>query len=310
MMRRLGISSIALALVVLPATARAQIGGSGSIQGSILDASGAALPGATVTATHLSTGVDTVRQATGAGVYTVSPLAPGDYRVTVVLQGFQTFVQESVTVDALGVVGLNVTLKVGGITQEVTVSASPPMLRTADGRLGQTIRNDVYTALPLVMNTGGPARPDRVHVPDARRAVGRPLGQRDGRPGLHQRDLRRGRADHQRRGAGRGPQPVDGHLGRGHRSVPGRDQRHRRHVQRPGRVELRREVGHQPVPRQRLRVLPQQGAGQQGVLRRHQAGRQPARVRLHARRTAPPQPGVLLRRPTTAIAIAGRPSRG
>ena len=78
MMRRLGISSIALALVVLPAaTARAQIGGSGSIQGTILDASGAALPGATVTATHLSTGVETVRQATGAGVYTVSPLAPG-----------------------------------------------------------------------------------------------------------------------------------------------------------------------------------------------------------------------------------------
>ena len=61
--------------------------------------------------------------------------------------------------DALGVVGLNVTLKVGGITQEVTVSATPPMLRTADGRLGQTIRNDVYTALPLVMNTGGPRDP-------------------------------------------------------------------------------------------------------------------------------------------------------
>ena len=98
MMRRLGISSLALALVVLPATARAQIGGSGSIQGTILDASGAALQGATVTATHVSTGVDTVRQATGAGVYTVSPLAPGEYRVTVVLQGFQTFVQESVTV--------------------------------------------------------------------------------------------------------------------------------------------------------------------------------------------------------------------
>jgi len=93
MMRRLGISSMALALVVmLPALAASQIGGSGSIRGSILDASGAALPGATVTATHLSTGVDTVRQATGAGVYIISPLNPGEYRVTVVLQGFQTFV--------------------------------------------------------------------------------------------------------------------------------------------------------------------------------------------------------------------------
>ena len=160
MMRRLGISSMVLALVVLPSvTARAQIGGSGSIQGTVLDASGAALPGATVTATHAATGIVTSRQATTAGVYALSPLAPGEYRVTVTLQGFQTFVQEAVVVDALGVVGLNVTLKVGAITQEVTVSASPPMLRTADGRLGQTIRNDVYTALPLVMNTGGPRDP-------------------------------------------------------------------------------------------------------------------------------------------------------
>ncbi|MEO5821412.1 MAG: carboxypeptidase regulatory-like domain-containing protein [Vicinamibacteraceae bacterium] len=159
MMRRLGISSVALALVVLPVTARAQIGGSGSIQGTVLDASGAALPRATVTATHAATGIVTTRQATTAGVYTLSPLAPGEYRVTVMLAGFQTFVQEAVVVDALGVVGLNTTLKVGGVTQEVTVSASPPMLRTADGRLGQTIRNDVYTALPLVMNTGGPRDP-------------------------------------------------------------------------------------------------------------------------------------------------------
>jgi hypothetical protein len=107
----------------------------------------------------VGTGIATVRQATGAGVYNVSPLPPGEYRVTVALEGFQTFLQEAVIVDALGVVGLNVTLKVGGITQEVTVSATPPTLRTADGRLGETIRNEVYTALPLVMNTGGPRDP-------------------------------------------------------------------------------------------------------------------------------------------------------
>ena len=80
------------------------------------------------------------------------------------------------------------------------------------------------------------------------------------------------------------------------RSVPGRDQRHRRDVQRPGRLELRRQVGHEHVPRQRLRVLPQQGARHQGVLRRHEAGRQPARVRRHARRSDSQEPDVLLRR--------------
>ena len=80
--------------LVMATPASAQIGGSGSIQGTVLDASKAALPGATVTATHVATGVTTTRQATGAGVYTLSPLAPGEYRVTVTLEGFQTFVQE------------------------------------------------------------------------------------------------------------------------------------------------------------------------------------------------------------------------
>ena len=140
------------------------------------------------------------------------------------------------------------------------------------------------------------ARSDGVHVPDARRAVGRALGQRDGRAGFHQRHLRRRRADHQRRRPGRRPQPLVRHLGRSRRSVPGRDQRHGSDVQRPGCVELRRQIGDERVSRQRLRVLPQQGARLQVVLRGGQAGRQPARVRLHARRSDPAQPHVLLRR--------------
>ena len=145
--------------LLLPASSLAQIGGGGSIQGTVLDASKGALPGATVTATHVATGVATTRATSGAGVYVVSPLAPGEYRLTVTLDGFQTFVQEGLIVDALGVVGLNATLQVGGVTQEVVVTTAPPRLATADARLGQTLRNDVYTALPLVMNTGGPRDP-------------------------------------------------------------------------------------------------------------------------------------------------------
>src|SRR5262249_49684748 len=79
--------------------------------------------------------------------------------VEVTLDGFKTFVQERVVVDALGVVGLNPGLAVGGLTQEVTVSAAVVSLGTADARLGQTLRNEGYTSLPLVMNTGGPRDP-------------------------------------------------------------------------------------------------------------------------------------------------------
>ena len=120
---------IALAAAV---PAWAQIGGRGSIQGTVADASGGALPAATVTATHLGTGLATTRQTSSAGVYALSPLAPGEYRVTVTLDGFTTFVREPVVVDALAVVGLNVTLVVGAVTQEVTVSADTTYSTDAD----------------------------------------------------------------------------------------------------------------------------------------------------------------------------------
>jgi hypothetical protein len=159
MCRHTTLLAAAVLLLLVPSASTAQIGGGGSIQGTVLDSSKGALPGATVTATHVDTGVATTRQTTEAGVYVIAPLAPGRYRLTVTLDGFQSFVQEGLIVDALGVVGLNVTLQLGNVTQEVVVTAAPLPLATADARLGQTLRNEVYTALPLVMNTGGPRDP-------------------------------------------------------------------------------------------------------------------------------------------------------
>ena len=148
-----------VATLVLPSSAAAQIGGSGSIEGTVRDVSGGVLPGATVTATNVATGVVTTKPANAAGVFVLSPLPPGDYKFAVTLDGFKTFVQDHVIVDALAVVGMNPTLQVGAVTEEVTITAVSPPLSTADARLGQTLRNEVYTALPLVMNTGGPRDP-------------------------------------------------------------------------------------------------------------------------------------------------------
>src|SRR5262245_3386186 len=91
-------------LALVPVIASAQIGGSGSVQGTVLDSSKGALPGATVTARNAATGIETVRQTTGAGVYVLAPLPAGTYRVTVTLDGFQPFVRDGVVVDALTVV--------------------------------------------------------------------------------------------------------------------------------------------------------------------------------------------------------------
>ena len=59
-----------------------QIGGSGSIQGVVSDTANAVIPGATVVATNVQTGVRTERQSTAAGLYSLSPLPPGEYTVT------------------------------------------------------------------------------------------------------------------------------------------------------------------------------------------------------------------------------------
>jgi len=136
-----------------------QIGGTGTIKGTVSDPTGAVIPGAAVVATHIATGVETKREATGAGLFVIAPLPAGAYKVSATAQGFRTTVQDQVIVDALTTVELNLHLEVGATSESVTVSATPPELNTADARLGQTMRNEMYTALPLSMGGGNPRNP-------------------------------------------------------------------------------------------------------------------------------------------------------
>jgi hypothetical protein len=137
----------------------AQIGGSGNIKGTVLDPTGALIPGAKVTATHVLSGVQTMRETTAAGLFVIAPLPPGVYTVTTTASGFRTQQQEQIVVDALSTVEMSIRLEVGASTESVTVTAAPPELNTADPRLGQTIRNEMYTALPLSMGNGNPRNP-------------------------------------------------------------------------------------------------------------------------------------------------------
>ncbi len=149
------LSILCAGIIFSSSIAMAQIGGTGSIQGVITDPTGAVIPTATVVATNKATGVKTTRQTTATGLYVLSPLSPGEYAVSVSASGFQSLIQEKVIVDALGTVGLNLTLQVGTTTDTITVDAAPAQLSTADARLGTTVRNELYTALPLSMGSSG-----------------------------------------------------------------------------------------------------------------------------------------------------------
>ena len=149
--RTLALLVISLCFLYTPSMA--QIGGGGTIQGTVTDPGGAIVPGASVTVTNVATGVETTKQTNEAGVYVIPALLPGEYKVVAVLKGFQTLIQEKVIVDALSTVTVNLSLKVGEVTETVTVSEAPSQLNTSDARLGTTIRNELYTNLPLAMGT-------------------------------------------------------------------------------------------------------------------------------------------------------------
>ncbi len=152
-------SCMALLVIAImsPLGANAQMAGYGAISGTVTDSTGAVVGGATVTATLVDQNVSTVRTTTGAGDYSITPLTPGEYNLTVVAKGFEKFIQEHITVDALVTVAVNVNLSVGAATQTITVTTAPPILETTDASLGAVMDNQMYSSLPLLMGAGGNA---------------------------------------------------------------------------------------------------------------------------------------------------------
>src|ERR1700735_2128047 len=109
--------ALCFALLAAAVSTLAQVGGTGSIEGTVTDPSGAAVAGAAVTATNAATGAETTRKTTDAGFFVLPLLPAGEYTVTVKATGFQTLTQEHVIVDALATVGVNPKLQLGAATQ-------------------------------------------------------------------------------------------------------------------------------------------------------------------------------------------------
>ncbi|HEX7157431.1 MAG TPA: carboxypeptidase regulatory-like domain-containing protein, partial [Edaphobacter sp.] len=129
----------------------AQTGGDGAISGTVMDTTGAVVPGAVVIARNVGTGVETKRVSSSDGLYNIAPLIPGNYTLIVTAQGFATFQQENLTVYALNNLGVNVALKTGTQSETVTITSAPPMLETTNPTLGGTIDNNYIQKLPIMI---------------------------------------------------------------------------------------------------------------------------------------------------------------
>lgn len=120
-----------------------------TITGSVVDPSGGVLPGATVTAKHVATGVVTSAVSNTQGAFTLASLPTGTYEVSISLEGFKTFVATDVVLTSVQGASVRAVLEVGGITEQVTVSSSSEIIQTQSTTISSTITTNQITKLPL-----------------------------------------------------------------------------------------------------------------------------------------------------------------
>lgn len=122
----------------------------GSIVGQINDATGAALPGASVTVVNKGTGVSFTAVSGGAGEYEVPSLHTGIYKISAVHPGFSSAVADNITVSVGGRQHIDLTLQVGQTATTVQVSDVALQLQTESSQREQTVSGYQTSALPLV----------------------------------------------------------------------------------------------------------------------------------------------------------------
>jgi carboxypeptidase family protein len=163
--------TVAVGLCATPSAASAQAV-SGTLLGNITDTSGAAVPGATITATEVDTNVTRTAASNEAGYYIFTSLLNGRYAVSAELQGFKKVVRQNVKVDVNTTIRVDLTLEVGAVTEAVTVAAETPVLQTDRTDTGRVIESKLIAELPLTFNRNfqsilitvpGTTRPHREH---------------------------------------------------------------------------------------------------------------------------------------------------
>ena len=145
-----------LSVLLLSGSLLAQRADRATITGVVLDATGAAIPGATVKIRNEGTGVEDVLTSNTAGAYNSPLLVLGTYTVTVEQDGFKTFVRPGIILTGGLIYRQDANLQVGDVTERVEVIAAAEMINTSQPEVQHTVNQKYYENLPVVM--GGDIR--------------------------------------------------------------------------------------------------------------------------------------------------------
>src|SRR5215831_7087523 len=122
-----------------------------SLRGTVTDSSGSAVPNAHVSLLNEATNVKQQEKLTDSrGVYLFTQLAPGSYRLTVEMPGFQVSIHAGIILQVQQQADLDVGLHVGDVSTTVMVAGEAPRLDTVSGTLGRVVENRSLQSMPLV----------------------------------------------------------------------------------------------------------------------------------------------------------------
>jgi hypothetical protein len=140
---------LAAALLICAMNVPAFAQSTAAIVGTVRDSSGAAVSGATVTASNVNTGFQMTRPSGSDGTYNLPLLPVGDYKVEVALTGFQPFSRSGIRLAVNDIATVDITLSVGQVTESVEVTAAAPLLETQTGTLRGVVDQQRIVNLPL-----------------------------------------------------------------------------------------------------------------------------------------------------------------
>ncbi len=153
-----------VALCLIPGIAWGQGTNHGAVAGTVVDSSGAAVSGADVTATNAGTGVLYKVKTGSSGDYHFVDLAVGTYTITVNAASFKAAITNGVVVDVSTTRTLDITLQLGSVSENVTVSAESLNLDTQSSDVGQVITTEQVLDLPLALGGVGATRSPEAFV--------------------------------------------------------------------------------------------------------------------------------------------------
>ncbi len=150
-MRRTGLGVLfsCLVLILAPAGLAQNAQNNGTIQGTVMDAAGAAVAAAEITVVNDDIGTTRTAMSSSSGFYAFTELSPGKYHVTIKKEGFKVEVQSGIELHLGSTVVVDAKLQVGAVNETLTVEANATQVDTTSGSLGVLTEGATVRELPL-----------------------------------------------------------------------------------------------------------------------------------------------------------------